>query len=172
MFRLDPTRLDKHIDGAMNRRSGRAGAQRYPDSAAPGFTIGQVFVDVVDGSHGPRTQALEALVYRVFVKGHGLARGPSSTPGKPVLFDRGRRLHGAAAPYLAVTAGADRVLIPCPRLPDALITGEPFPTVGEARAQLHKAVQDIVERVNLAWPVAVALAQEAETVAVAANSES
>ena len=103
---------------------------------------------------------LAALVYRLFVSGHGIVRGPSASPGKPVLFERGRRAHGVATPYLAVTAGADRVLVPFPALPEALIAGEPLATVGDARTALHAAVWRIVERANLAWPVALALAQQ------------
>lgn len=161
MFRFEPSRLDGMIDRALNAAVGREDLDvPYPDSAGPGFRLGEVFTASSGTDYGPRGRVLDAFVYGVFVGGGGPAQSSCKVPGKPVLFAQGHRWPVDRDPFLAVSAGNTRILVPLPEISEPLLDGPRFDTVGQARQALHDAVRRCVDRVNLVWPAAVALDHE------------
>lgn len=162
MFRFMPARLDQLVDRALNAAAGREDVDvPYPDSSEPGFRLGEIFAEGSGTDYGPRGKVLDAFVYGLFVSGDSPAQPNASTPGKPVLFAQGHRWPVERDPFLAVSAGSERILVPLPQISVPLLDGPRFEKVGQARAALHEAAGRCIDRVNLVWPAAVALEHEA-----------
>jgi hypothetical protein len=169
LFRYDADIVDvRLLVWAQEHNASTVGTIEQAEQRSPGFTASTLSGIGRPEHFGPVSAELWILTYWLFAGGGVIVHPDVGASAKSVLAANvgHRPIAWAGVAYLSVWASVGQtsgqpVLVPFPQVADSLVKSGSGADFRQSREALHQAAIACVDRVNLVWPAALALAVNA-----------